>query len=228
MGLAGSAAAGPPYVTDDPVPTDRGRWEVYGFASGTRASGVTEGAAGVDANYGAADDLQLTLVVPIAFERGNGARSGLGDVELAAKYRFLHQAEGSLAPDMAFFPKVSLPSGRGDFSEGHATLFLPIWAQKDFGPWSVFGGGGYHLRPGRNVWLTGLAATRSAGERLSIGGEVFHETPDEPGARAYTGMNLGMAYRLSERWSFLASGGPSLQNRSAGKFNLYVSLKADY
>ena len=32
--LAFPAAAGPPYLTDDPVPTDLGRWEIYGFASG--------------------------------------------------------------------------------------------------------------------------------------------------------------------------------------------------
>lgn len=26
--------AGPPYITDDPVPTDTGHWEIYGFAAG--------------------------------------------------------------------------------------------------------------------------------------------------------------------------------------------------
>ena len=29
--------AGPPFVTDDPVPTDPGHWEIYNFVSGVRA-----------------------------------------------------------------------------------------------------------------------------------------------------------------------------------------------
>ena len=228
LSLAGPAVAGPPYVTDDPEPTDPGRWEVYSFASATRVAGATEGEAGLDFNYGGADDLQLTLVLPVAFERGGGTHAGLGDVEVAAKYRFLHQARGSDTPDLAFFPRITLPTGERRFGERRPTLFLPLWAQKDAGPWSVFGGGGYKIRPGRDVWSTGLAVTRAAGNRLVVGGEVFHETPDEQGGRAFTGMSIGFAYRLSDRWSLLASGGPGLQNRAQGKFNVYLGLKADY
>lgn len=41
-------------------------------------------------------------------------------------------------------------------------------------------------------------------------------------------MNAGIAYRLSNRWSVLAAGGPGVQNRRDGRLNLYVALKADY
>jgi hypothetical protein len=226
--LAGRAVAGPPYVTDDPVPTDRGRWEVYTFVSATRAAGATEGAAGLDVNYGAGENLQLTVVAPLGFERGTGTRLGLDDLEVATKYRFIRQSAAGGMPDVAFFPKVSVPTGDHGFGEGRATLFLPLWAQKDVGPWSIFGGGGRQLRRGRDTWLAGLAVTRAAGERLSIGGEVFHETAEERGGRPYTAANVGVAYRVSERWSVLASAGPGLRNRREGRFNAYVSLKADY
>lgn len=226
--LAGPAVAGPPYVTDDPEPTEPGRWEVYNFATATERAGATDGEAGLDINYGGADDLQLTLILPVAYEREDHSHWGVGDVEVGAKYRFLHQAKGRLTPDVAFSPSVTLPTGRDRFGEGSATLFLPLWAQKDVGPWSVFGGGGYEIRPGRDVWESGVAVTRSIGERLTVGSEVYHHTSEEPGEAGFTGLNVGVVYQLSDRWSLLASGGPGVQNRSQGRYSVYASLKADY
>jgi hypothetical protein len=221
-----SAHAGPPYVTDDPEPTDRGHWEVYGFASGMKIDGETEGEAGLDLNYGAAKDLQLTAVIPADFGSGE---TGLGDVEIAAKRRLLHQS--TRLPDLALFPQLTLPTGGRRFGERRPTLFLPIWAQKDFGPWSVFGGGGYRIRPGAgrpDVWETGVAASRAVGERLQLGLEAYHQTPEEHGGGAFTGLNIGGAYRMTDRWSVLFSGGPGLQNRRQGRFRFYLGLKADY
>src|SRR5580704_10565505 len=45
--------AGPPFLTDDPVPVDRGHWEINNFSAGTLVKGAFAGAMpGVDANYG--------------------------------------------------------------------------------------------------------------------------------------------------------------------------------
>lgn len=82
------ALAGPPFVSDDPEPTDFKHFEIYGFNSGT----VTRG---IDFNYGAAPDLQVTATVPaeLDFASGSPTRGGLSNIELAAKCRFLHQSE---------------------------------------------------------------------------------------------------------------------------------------
>ena len=48
------ALAGPPYVSDDPEPTDYRHFEIYAFTSGTRTIDGTSGQGGVDFNYGAA------------------------------------------------------------------------------------------------------------------------------------------------------------------------------
>lgn len=231
LGWVGPAAAGPPFITDDPEPTDLGRWEVYAYASGVRSADATEGAAGLDLNFGAAKDLQLTLDVPMAFQRQGGTRTGLGDVEAAAKYRFVHQREGTMTPDVAFFPRLVLPTASRRFGSGHVDLFLPIWAQKDFGHWSVFGGGGYQIRggpEGRNNWLAAMAATRQVTERWLLGAEVYHQTADEAGAHPFTGLSVGTTYRLNDRWSLLASGGPGVQNSRQGRFAFYASLRADF
>ena len=91
--LCWPAWAGPPYITDDPEPTPFKEFEIYLFASGSDAHDGSEAATGIDFNYGATPDLQLTMVVPVAYENpvGSDSASSLGNIELAAKYRFLHQ-----------------------------------------------------------------------------------------------------------------------------------------
>ena len=226
---AAPASAGPPYVTDDPQPTDTGHWEVYSFATATQASGDLSGEAGLDINYGAAKNLQLTAVVPVSFENAN--RFGAGDVELAAKYKLVSQSDGSWLPDIAIFPRVFLDSGTR-FTPERPGLFLPIWAEKDFGPWAVFGGGGLQINPGageRNFWQSGLAVTRSFGDRLSLGVEAFHQTAPDFASKPFTGVNVGATYRLTKHWTLMASGGPGVENaRRADQYDFYAALLATY
>ncbi|MFM9852129.1 MAG: hypothetical protein ACKVOJ_04860, partial [Sphingomonadaceae bacterium] len=101
--LPAIAVAGPPYVTDDPVPTDANHWEIYAFATGTQTSGNFDGDTGLDLNYGPIEDVQLTATLPVSFTRGGADRSGIGDVELGIKYRFFHKEARGVA--IAIFPR---------------------------------------------------------------------------------------------------------------------------
>ena|ERR1700676_4935194 len=104
VALARPTFAGPPYVSDDPVPTDYKHFEIYTFNSGTTTQGGSSGATGIDFNYGAAPDLQLTATLPAGFDRPAGGKPSisLSNVELAAKYRFL--ASRHLWPGCKHFP----------------------------------------------------------------------------------------------------------------------------
>jgi hypothetical protein len=230
LALATPAWAGPPYVTDDPAPTELHRWEVYVFTAGSHVRGSTEGAAGFDLNYGAAKDLQLTAVFPTEYEDDGGFHAGWGDVELAAKMKVLHQ-EG-FGADVALFPRIFLPTAPRHGAARHASLLLPIWAGKDFGDWHVFGGGGYMVNPGvgnRDFWQAGIAATHDLSDRWIVGGEVYWQGADAAGGKDFAGINLGVAYRLTEHWSLLAAGGPGIENaRENGRYDYYLSLKLDY
>ena len=230
LGVSTPLWAGPPYVTDDPEPTDTGHWENYAFVSGIHTPGDTDGEAGLDLNYGAAKDLQLTLVVPLGYSRGlAGNRMGVSDVEMSAKYRFIHQTENGLIPDIALFPSLGVPTGARDFGTGHVSLFLPLWAQKDFGPWSTFAGGGYEFNPGlgnRDFTLVGWAVTRNIGDALNLGVEIYHQTAESSDSAATTVLALGVIYKLTAHWALMASGGPGLQNtREAGRAAFYVSVQ---
>ncbi|HXC63754.1 MAG TPA: transporter, partial [bacterium] len=142
------AWAGPPFETDDPEPTDPGRLEIFlaAFAA-TEPSGSAGGGPQLQLNYGAAKDLQLSMAPQFSFSApGPGpATYGLGDMQLGAKIRFLH--EESSCPQAAVFPQVVLPSGdaKRGLGSGVVQVLLPLWLQKSWGPWTSFGGGGYWI-----------------------------------------------------------------------------------
>jgi len=226
--LHGTAEAGPPYVSDDPEPTDYQHYEIYLFTNGTTAHDGTSGSFGVDLNYGATPDLQLTAVLPIAYDKrsADGTVADLGNVELAAKYRFLHQAETGW--DVAMFPRLFLPSASNAVGDGHASLLLPIWVERDWGSWSTFGGGGCVINRGqgsKDFCLAGWALTRQVLPDLQLGVEIVHQTPDKRGGRPSTAIGAGARYDFTDNYHLLAYIGPGLQNAAeTARYSWYVSV----
>ncbi len=226
--LAQPAWSGPPYVTDDPEPTDFKQFEIYLFATGSDAREGSDAATGIDFNYGAGLDLQLTAVLPLAYENPLGASSvtGLGNIELAAKYRFLHQAQ--IGWDVAVFPRYILPSASSHVGEQHSSIILPIWLEKDWDTWSTFGGGGCVIQHGselKNFCFAGWALTRAVLSSLQIGLELVYRSAEAPGGRASTAMGAGVRYDISTHYHFLASAGPTLRNAAeTTRYSWYASL----
>lgn len=229
-GLSTIASAGPPYVTDDPQPTDLHHWEVYVFAAAEGAHRSWDGAAGVDLNYGPVPGVQLTATLPIALvHEGGDTRIGPGDVELGVKYRFLHRE--AAAVDIAIFPRLIVPTAGRRFGTGRARLLLPVWGEKDWGPWSLFGGGGYTINPGvgsRDFWQAGLALTRTLSDRLSVGLEATIQGSDAVGAHANAGLGVGGVYRLGGPFALLVSGGPVHEHHGPTGWRGYAALGIDF
>ena len=221
------ALAGPPYETDDPAPTDTGHWEIYAFGAVDGDDGNIDGAAGVDLNYGAVEGVQLTATLPVGFARQGGQSgwtTGGGDVELGLKYRFLNHDRAGFS--VAVFPRAILPTASNGFGSELTRFLLPVWAQQDIGPWSVFGGGGYEINPGngnRDFWQAGLAVTRAISDRWAVGSEITHQGPENVGAPSTTSLGLGSIVKLGGPVSLLLSGGPSFA-RGATSYHLYAAL----
>lgn len=228
---ATSAVAGPPFLTDDPEPTDTGHWEIYApFMDAEGKGAVFEGSIGAEINYGAAADVQLTLDLPLAFAHDSKSWTrGLGDLALSAKYRFYHDEAAGFS--VAVFPGVTLPTATNGLGPGKATAFLPIWAQKDIGHWSLFGGGGYTINAGedsRDYWSGGAALTRTFGKRLLLGIEADRQGPDTTDGRASTSLGIGAICELHAPFRLLAAGGPTFSdNGGAASFHMYVALGID-
>jgi hypothetical protein len=226
--LSRPAAAGPPYVSDDPEPTDHQHYEIYLFTTGSTARDDTSGQSGIDFNYGAAPDLQLTAVMPLAYDSpaGGSTVAGLGNIELAAKYRFLHQAQ--IGWDVAVFPRLFLPSAAARVGQQHPALLLPLWLEKDWGDWSSFGGGGCTINRGgtaRDFCMVSWALTRQLLPNLQLGAEIVHQTADTKGGRVSTGIGVGVRYDVSDTWHLLAYAGPGLQNAAeTARYSWYASV----
>jgi hypothetical protein len=228
LGLVCPAMAGPPYVSDDPEPTDYKHFEIYTFNNGTAARGDLGGASGIDFNYGAAPDLQLTATIPAGFDRSavTATSIGLSNIELAAKYRFLHQ--DSFGLDVSVFPRVFLPSPSKNIGDDTASLLLPVWVQKDWkGGWSAFGGGGCVVseRSPRNFCLTGGVVTYQLLPRLQMGVELFHRTADASGTPASSSIGLGARYDISDAYHLLGYVRRGIQNADeTDQFSWYASI----
>ncbi len=211
------AFAGPPFLTDDPEPVDYRHWEAYLFSAYDRSSAARQiqGPA-LEFNVGAAPNLQLHLVVPWAWSQQLGSRtqSGLGDVELGFKFRFLQETEHG--PQIGIFPMVELPSGNASrgLGNGRAWFRIPLWIQKSWGPWTTYGGGGWTINhaPGqRSHTFAGWLLQREMGKTLTLGGEVFGQGADTEGGRGFAIADLGGSLNFTRGFSLLFSAGHTIR-----------------
>lgn len=238
-----AASAGPPFLTDDPEPVDYGHWEINNAIIGAHVKGETSGAApSIDINYGAAPNLQLHINLAMAYDRMNGGALyyGLDDTELGFKYRFLNPGKDDWWPQVAVYPLFELPTGvdaeKGLGATGEARQFLPIWAQKDFGDWTTYGGGGWWHNPGegnRDFWFFGWALMRKVTDKLSLGGELFYQTAETviitPSDRPTSGFNLGGTYDFNDTYHLLFSAGRGIEyEQTNDAVTYYLALQLTF
>jgi hypothetical protein len=211
--VSSSAAAGPPYVTDDPEPIGHRHWELYLGSQTSHDPGGWSGTAPLfEVNYGLVPDVQIHVIAPLAYQvlPGGGAHYGYGDMELGTKIRFIQ--EGKWVPQVGTYPMLEAPTGarRRGLGNGSAQLFAPIWVQKSFGPWTTYGGPGFWLdtgQPERHWWYFGWQVQRRIVEGVSLGGEVFYLTPKERGGENDVRFNVGTIIDVTGTHHILLSSG---------------------
>jgi len=227
-----NAFAGPPFVTDDPDPTDYKHWEIdffstYGHTSGTDFAQFPA----LEVDYGLVPDVQLHAIMPLDYNRspGSSAQWGYGDTELGVKYRFFH--ETATLPEIGVFPLIEVPSGdsgRG-LGNGQTQIFAPLWLQKSFGAnkeWTTFGGGGYWFNPGRDhkdYGRFGWEVQHDLNEHVTLGAEVYHETPTTVGEHGHTAFNIGGYINFDEVHHILFSAGRDIDGPN--RFSCYLAYQ---
>ncbi|MGH7736416.1 MAG: hypothetical protein ACREMP_00875 [Candidatus Tyrphobacter sp.] len=215
---AGCAVAGPPYETDDPVPTTYRHYEIYYHIDYHRVASDIEGGVGtLEINYGLFPNTQFSIALPGRFASAMGSTNyGFGDFEVGLKYRFIQESAGS--PQVSFYPSITLATGNAQaaLGEGHGTLFLPFWAQKSFGKWTVFGGGGLlfdrsatHRSP---ALQDGIAITRDLSAATNVGIEIFHSA-SVAGRPSYTDVGVGYIGDIGAYHEILFSAGRALGSK---------------
>ena len=204
--------AGPPFVTDDPEPPPPGSWEINIPFMLERSPGKTEMNAPLfDFNYGLPDvQLKLEFPISIVHDDGDGTAVGAGDLLLGVKWRFLNNEELHL--QLGVYPQLLVPTGdhaRG-LGEGRTAFVLPLVAQKSWGKWTLYGNVGFLWQTAaetRNYVYAGAVLEREINERLTLGAELFGNSPKEHGSRSDVAFNLGGTWKLSEHVNLLFTGG---------------------
>jgi hypothetical protein len=211
------ACAGPPFQTDDPEPIDYRNFEFYTFgtADGTAVAINTAGPA-TEFNWGALPNVHLHIIVPLAAmfpsnnpalaPSGEGSREvGLGDIETGVKFRFIQESKHR--PMVGTFVMIELPTGDANKALGVGKTWykFPLWAQKSFGPWTTYGGGGetvFNNSPGtKNYTFAGWLLQRDIGKKLTLGTEVFYHGAEGLGAaqtRSSTLVDVGGYYKFRD------------------------------
>jgi len=224
-----SLPAGPPYATDDPEAVQFRHWEFYLASQHRRtASGWSGTAPHFEVNYGILKNIQLHIIVPLAYDapRGRKMQYGAGDGEIGLKYEFVSESSGR--PMIGIFPMLEVPTGDRDRNLGNGKLqvFLPLWLQKKFGSWCTYGGVGYLINPGtgnRNSWYWGWQLQRQFGGNLSLGAEVFLRTAMTAGEETDTNFNFGATYDIDSRQHLHVSAGRSISGPSG--FQCYFAYQ---
>ena len=207
-----STQAGPPFVTDDPEPPPPGGWEINVPFILERTPGSTEMDAPLfDLNYGLPDiQLKLEFPIEIAHEDNNGTAAGLGDMLLGVKWRFFNNEQSQL--QIGMYPQLLLPSGdhsRG-LGEGRVAFVLPLVAQKNWDKWTLYGNVGFWWRTAaetRNYIYAGAVLEREINDRLTLGVELFGNSPKERRASSDFAFNIGGTWKLSAHLNLLFAGG---------------------
>ncbi len=208
--------AGPPFQTDDPEPIDFRHYEFYTFAAsdGTPVETDTVGPA-IEFNWGALPNVHLHIIIPAAgilpannpglAPAGIGPRAfGLGDIEMGIKLRFVQETKHR--PMIGTFTMFEIPTGNAAKGLGVGSTWykVPIWAQKSFGPWTTYGGGGETVISGpgyRNFPFAGWLVQRDLGKKLTLGAEVFYHGPEgiaTPQTRPATLIDIGGYYKFRD------------------------------
>jgi hypothetical protein len=203
----------------------------------TTRKGETAGAApSLDIGYTVTPDLYLHFYQPYAFDRVNGGKTnfGLGDTEIGVRYRFIEPDDNGWRPGVVFYPLVDFPTGdvNHNLGTGSTHFFLPLWAGKQVGLYTVYGGGGYWYNRGHGYkdWFYFDAGTqRRMSDDLRLGFDVFHATSSRTGLKETTGFSVGGAYDVTTNHHLLFSAGRGLQNvDETNRFSAYLAYQITF
>lgn len=216
------AQGSPPQKTDDPGVAEVGVVEVTIGADyeQTRDERIIEGPL-LLIDYGLVEDVEITVGVPMVtlIEDGEKARTGLGDIELAMKWRFLQQENHGISA--ALNPELFLANPTSSDERG----LVPTGTQfrmtgqvgRRFGK-LYLGAELIHVFDDSNPdeWGYGVAAGYSLTERIELLGEI-HGTAQAGFDHDELLFTVGTEYDISPDATLLFSIGRSLRGSSTGE-----------
>lgn len=174
------ALAGPPYQLDDPdvIAYHWHEFYLWGGANSSPGAVNTAGPA-LEFNWSLIPHTMFHFIAPLGASIPTGGPSTFGpmDGELGFQAQFLPETKHR--PMLGTFIMMELPWGdasRG-LGAGGPSWKIPLYAKKNFGAWSIDGGGGIDISEkvpgGRNYPFGGTIIDYEVSNRLTVGPELF-------------------------------------------------------
>ncbi|QIL19579.1 hypothetical protein [Thermomonas sp. HDW16] len=220
------AQAGPPLITNDPDTPGDNVWEINVAAVGDHGDdGWAVDVPDVDINYGFGERIQLSMHVPWAHQRVDGAwASGAGDLELGVRWRFLDQHHSGVA--MAIQPmwvrSVSRTSQDKGLSAADPELVLPLQIAHHYTGGAIGTEIVRHfVRNRADTWQAGIFVEADCRERLQCLAEI--NTSWDGGAQGI--INLGMRRELTTHSTLLGSFGRQAFGPGSPAWIFYLGMQ---
>ncbi len=211
------AVAGPPLVTDDTGIVPLGEWQfIFSVQGESRPAADSASVPAIEATYGFAQDMNLTVVVPRQYldERGQPGRSDFGNAQLNYKWLFYDNNEGltlAISPIYSF-PLTKTSRIRG-LAEDVRVLSMPVLGSVVRGRWEFVGQVSYDVASdGLHGIGYGAFALYNQNERLQWMAEIYGGEFSELDAAGFTNWRVGALFGLGRGWSLLAAYGGALES----------------
>jgi len=217
---AAVAQGGPPLLTDDPGTPGSGNWEInLGYTLDRTADVHTYAAPVLDMNYGLGPRIQLNYQLPylLVSDQGQPLQSGLGNSQVAVKWRFFQGKNW----DLSTYPRLEFNNATDSVRRGLAdqgpNFLLPLEVTRKIGPVDVdFEAGYWFSRHTRDQDIFGLALGHQATKKLEVLGELYHIGDVHGGERDDT-FDGGGRYEFHHGLLFLFMAGRSFSGPSSGQ-----------
>ncbi|AHB74689.1 MULTISPECIES: transporter [Pandoraea] len=172
-----AAQAANPLVTDDTGTQDTGNWQLELNSEWLTLPTARQQQWTNTLTYGVLPNLDLALQAPYQRIRpdGDGWTSGLTDLTLQAKWRFIETAQWSLG----LKPFVTLPtaSQERNLGNGRATTGANLLMQYNLDRWTFLANAGYtwnnnSIGNRRNLWNASTAVLFSVTDELRLAADI--------------------------------------------------------
>jgi hypothetical protein len=148
-----------------------------------------------DLNYGLPDvQLKLEFPIEIVNEDNNGTQARAGDSLIGVKWRFFNNEKPQV--QLGIYPQLLLPTGdrAHELGQGRPAFVLPLVAEKNWEKWTLYGNVGFWWQTAADTLdyvYAGAVLGREINERLTLGAELFGNSPKERGGRSDVAFNIG-------------------------------------
>lgn len=220
-------------ITDDPGTPGDGHWENnIAIAVEHRPNEWLLDTPQVDLNYGSGEHIQLNLQTAyrVSKESDHGGVGGLGDTQLALKWRFLDEERSGF--DVSTYPRIFFnifhSSVRRGLADEGTRFRLPVEIAKKFGRLEVDTEIGALVgTAGRSEWLYGIVAGTEVTTTTEAMAELYATARNDFGQDTLS-LNLGWRRKLSEHAIWIGSFGHELRSPEPRAWIGYFGVQLVY